>query len=199
MKVTTKRMLVLAGTAAAGTAVVYAMRKPPYSGIKLKKTLLIDRPPSDLYRFWRDFENLPRIASILESVEVLDGRRSRWTAMAPGEIPIRWDAEVTRDDENEMIGWRSLPGSILETAGYVRFEPAPGGRGTLVRVALEYNLPAGKIGAAIASLFGRRPGAHVEELLHRFKQLMETGEVSQARKTRARRTESSARTGTGDF
>jgi uncharacterized membrane protein len=178
MKVTTKQMLVLAGTAAAGTAVVYAMRKPPYSGIKMKKTILIDRPPSDLYRFWRDFENLPRIASILESVEVFNDRRSRWTAMAPGEIPIRWDAEITRDDENEMIGWRSLPGSVVETAG---------------------NLPAGKIGAAIASLFGRRPGVHVDELLHRFKQLMETGEVPQAHKTRVRRPESSARTGTRDF
>jgi uncharacterized membrane protein len=75
-----------------------------------------------------------------------------------------------------MIGWRSMEGSPIETAGYVRFEPAPGERGTLVRVALEYGLPAGRIGAIVASLFGKRPGAHVEEMLRRFKQVMETGE-----------------------
>jgi uncharacterized membrane protein len=182
MKKSTRQMLLVTGTAAAGTAILYARRKPRYSGVKMKKTIIIDRPASDLYTFWRNFENLPRIASILESVEVLDAHRSRWTVNAPGEIPIQWDAEITKDIENEMIGWRSIEGSTIETAGYVRFEPAPGGRGTLVRVAMEYDLPAGRVGAAVATLFGKRPGAHVEELLHRFKQLMETGEVSVARR-----------------
>ena len=74
----------------------------------------------------------------------------------------------------------SIEGSTIETAGYVKFEPAPGKRGTLVRVALEYNLPAGKIGAAVVSLLGKRPSAHVEDLLRRFKQIMETGEFAQA-------------------
>jgi uncharacterized membrane protein len=97
-----------------------------------------------------------------------------------GDIPIHWEADITKDIRNEMIAWRSVEGSMIETAGYVRFEPAPGERGTLVRVALEYNVPAGKIGAAIATLFGKRPGAHVEEMLRRFKQLMETGEVAVA-------------------
>jgi uncharacterized membrane protein len=185
MKVTTRQILALAGATATGTAVVYALRKPRYSGIKLKKSIVIDRASSDLYGFWRNFENLPRIASILESVEVLDDTRSRWTAMAPGELPIRWDAEITKDIENEMIGWRSMEGSAIETAGYVRFEQAPDGRGTLVRVALEYNLPVGKIGAAVASLFGKRPDAHVDEMLKRLKHLMETGEMSASHRKRA--------------
>ena len=77
-----------------------------------------------------------------------------------------------------MIGWRSVEGSDVETAGYVRFERAPGGRGTLVRVAMEYDLPAGRVGAALATLLGKRPGAHVEEMLRRFRQVMETGEAA---------------------
>jgi uncharacterized membrane protein len=85
-----------------------------------------------------------------------------------------------------MIGWRSIEGSPIETAGYVRFEPAPDGRGTLVRVALEYGLPAGRVGALVATLFGKRPGAHVEEMLRRFKQVMETGESAIADEDRQR-------------
>jgi uncharacterized membrane protein len=170
-----KTALIIAGISLAVGATIYSMRRRKYSGIKLKKTIIIDRPAADLYSFWRHFANLPRIADILESVEVLDDNRSRWTISAPGEIPVQWHAEITRDLPNEMIGWRSLEGSPIETAGYVRFEPAPG-RGTLVRVALEYGLPAGRVGALVATLFGKRPGAHVEEMLRRFKQVMETGE-----------------------
>ena len=146
--------------------------------MKIKKSIVIHRSPEDLYKFWRDFENLARISDILQSVEILDDTRTRWTVAAPGEIPIQWDAEITKDLKNEMIGWRSVEGSDVETAGYVRFERAPGGRGTLVRVAMEYDLPAGRVGAALATLLGKRPGAHVEEMLRRFRQVMETGEAA---------------------
>ena len=182
-----KKALLIAGIGAAVTGTVYALkRRRKYSGIKLKKSIIIDRPAADLYSFWRDFENHPRIADILESVELLDDQRSRWTISAPGEIPVQWDAEITKDVPDEMIGWRSIEGSAIETAGYVKFEPAPGGRGTLVRVALEYDLPAGRVGAIVATLFGKRPGAHVEDLLRRFKQLMETGESAIAESRRER-------------
>jgi len=182
-----KNALLIAGAGIAIGGTVYALqRRRKYSGIKLKKSIIIDRPAPALYSFWRDFENLPRIADILESVEVLDDMRSRWTIAAPGEIPVQWDAEITKDIEDEMIGWRSLDGSPIETAGYVRFEPAAGGRGTVVRVAMEYDLPAGRVGALVATLLGARPGAHVEELLRRFKQLMETGESAIAEGRRER-------------
>lgn len=175
-----KTALIIAGISLGVCGTIYSMRRRKYSGIKLKKAILIDRPASDLYSFWRHFANLPRIADVLESVEVLDDIRSRWTISAPGEIPVQWNAEITRDLPNEMIGWRSIEGSPIETAGYVRFEPVHGGRGTLVRVALEYGLPAGRVGALVAALFGKRPAAHVEEMLRRFKQVMETGESATA-------------------
>ena len=176
-----KQILIVAGAAAAVGGTVYALRRGRrYSGVKMKKAIIISRSPADLYAFWRHFGNLARITDILQSVEVLDDVRSRWTASAPGEIPIQWDAEITKDLKNEMIGWRSTESSAIETAGYVRFEPAPRGRGTIVRVAMEYALPAGRVGAALATLFGKRPGAHVEEMLRRFKHVMETGEAAAA-------------------
>jgi uncharacterized membrane protein len=176
---TTRKLLFLCATAAGG-AYLYAWKRPRYSGIKLKQSIIIDRGAAELYEFWRDFENLPKIADILDSVHVIDSNRSRWTVTAPGGIKVQWDAEITKDVENEMIGWRSTPDSTIETAGYVRFERAPGGRGTLVRVAMEYDLPGGKIGAAVAAVIGKRPGGHIEVLLRRFKQLMETGEIAVA-------------------
>jgi uncharacterized membrane protein len=180
----TKNILLVSGVVGAAVCTAYYVsRKPKYSGIKLKKSIVIDRPASELYDYWHDFENLPSISELLESVEVLDVTRSRWTVAAPGDIPIQWEADITRDIRNEMIGWRSVEDSVIETAGYVRFEPAAGDRGTLVRVALEYKLPAGKVGAVVASLFGKRPGAHVEDMLRRFKQLMETGEVAVAERS----------------
>ena len=152
----------------------------PYSGIKFKKSITIDRPAAELYAFWRNLENIPLFVEILESVQVLDNNRSVWTVRTPGGYPLHWKAEIVTDRVNEMIGWRSSPDSEIETAGSIRFEPAPGNRGTVVRVAFEYSPPAGRAGAAVASAFGNRPGALVDLALRRFKQRMETGEITTA-------------------
>jgi len=65
---------------------------------------------------------------MIESIEVRDEKRSHWTAVGPEGLRVTWDAEITTDRENEMIGWRSIDGSMLETPGYIRFERAPGDR-----------------------------------------------------------------------
>jgi uncharacterized membrane protein len=176
MKSNTKGILILAGIAAA-IAAYRSLKRRRFAGIKLKRSIHIDRPARELYMFWRNLENLPRITDLLESVQVIDDVRSRWTVRAPGSLPVQWDAVITMDRKNEMVGWRSIPKSVVETAGYVRFEPAED-HGTWVRVALEYYPPAGRLGAAFASMFGKRPGAHITSLLRRFKQLMEAGEAA---------------------
>jgi uncharacterized membrane protein len=152
--------------------------KPYGRGIKVKKAMTISRSPEELYRFWRNFENLPKFMSHLESVKIVDDKRSHWVARAPAGRTVEWDAEITVDRENDMIGWRSLEGAQVDNAGYVRFERAQAGRGTVVRVALQYNPPAGKVGGAIAKLFGEEPELQIQEDLHRFKQVMETGEIA---------------------
>jgi uncharacterized membrane protein len=147
-------------------------------GNKVEKSVTINRPPEELYRFWRNFENLPRFMKHLESVKVEGNGRSHWVAKGPAGTSVEWDAEVYNEKENELIAWRSLEGSQVDNAGSVHFEPAASGRGTVVRVVLKYDPPAGKLGAAVARLFGESPAQQIDEDLRRFKQLMETGETA---------------------
>ena len=175
-----KTALAIAGAATVGVAVYNQLHRRKYSGFKFKRSIIVDQPASELYRFWRDFENLPLLLDSLESVQEIDGNRFRWTMKSTAGVPVQWEAELTSDRENEMIGWRSVEGSTVETAGYVKFLPTAGNRGTLVRVALEYYPPAGYIGAGLSALFGRSPSFMVEQALRQFKQLFETGEVASA-------------------
>jgi uncharacterized membrane protein len=149
----------------------------PHGGLDYVNAITINRTPEELYRFWRDFRNLPRFMEHLESVEVIDEKRSHWKAKAPAGTTVEWDAEIVEETPNELISWRSLEGSTVENYGTVRFTRAPGDRGTEVRVEVEYNPPAGALGAAIAKLFGEAPEQQIKGDLCRFKQVMETGEV----------------------
>ena len=145
--------------------------------MNVTKTTTINRPPEELYRFWRDFENLPRFMRHLEAVKVTAPGRSHWKAKAPAGQTVEWDAEVTEDRPNELIAWRSLEGADVANSGSVRFTPATGGRGTVVRVEVQYDPPGGKAGALVAKLFGEEPEQQVQDDLRAFKQVIETGEV----------------------
>ena len=144
--------------------------------IRIRKTITVNRSREELYRRWHDFERLPDFMSHLESVQITGPNRSHWSAKAPAGTSIEWDAEVVEDRPNERIAWRSLGGAVHH-AGSVQFHPAPGGRGTEMTVELEYQVPAGTLGAAVAKLFGEEPGQQIQEDLRRFKWLIETGEI----------------------
>ncbi|HET7599559.1 MAG TPA: SRPBCC family protein [Gemmatimonadales bacterium] len=142
-------------------------------GVKVERSVMVDRPPEEVFAFWRDFENLPRFMDHLESVTVLDGRRSHWVAKGPAGTRVEWDAEIHNEIPGRLIAWRSLPGADVPNAGSVHFEPVYGGRGTAVRVVLSYEPPAGRAGAAVATLFGEEPSQQVEDDLRRLKQVLE--------------------------
>lgn len=146
-------------------------------GIRVQKSVTINRSPEELYSFWRDFKNLPRFMNHLESVNVTGEKRSHWVAKAPAGTTVEWDAEIINEKENELIAWRSLEGADVDNSGSVRFQPAQGGRGTEVKIEIQYTPPGGVLGAAIAKLFGEEPQQQVDEDLRRFKQLMEAGEI----------------------
>jgi uncharacterized membrane protein len=149
----------------------------PNGGLGAVKTITINRQPEELYSYWRNFENLPRIMSHIESVRALDDKRSHWVARAPLGRTVEWDAEVIEDRPNEFIAWRSLEGADVDNTGSVRFDRAPGGRGTEVRVEVEYNPPGGALGAGVARILGEAPEQQIKGDLYRFKQVMETGEI----------------------
>ena len=146
-------------------------------GNRSTKTLIIDRPPDELYRRWHDFEQLPNFMQRIESVRITGPGRSHWVAKGPVGLVVEWDAEIIEDRPNELIRWASLEGADVRHSGSVRFEPAPGNRGTIVKVQLDYKLAAGTVGAKAASVFREDPGELAIEALRCFKQMVEAGEV----------------------
>lgn len=147
-------------------------------GIKIEKSVTINKSPEELFSFWRSFSNLPRFMNHLESVRETDAQHSHWIAKAPAGMTVEWDAEIINEQKNELIAWRSLEGASFPNAGSVRFEQAPGNRGCVVSVSLSYEPFGGWLGSKIAKLFGEEPDQQVEEDLRRFKQLMEAGEIA---------------------
>jgi uncharacterized membrane protein len=147
-------------------------------GIHVEETLTINRSPEELYAFWRNLPNLPRIMRNVKSVMPLDEDRSHWVAVGPMGYSVEWDAEIINDEPNQTIAWRSLENALVDNAGSVRFIPSPGDRGTEIKVVIDDIPPAGRVGAMIAKLFGADPQAEVREDLRRFKQAMETGQIA---------------------
>jgi uncharacterized membrane protein len=144
----------------------------PYGrGVRVEHEVTIARPVEQVYRFWRNFENLPRFMRHLESVRNLDERRSHWITKGPAGKKVEWDAELINEIDNELIGWRSLPGSDVDHAGSVHFKEVPDG--TVVRVILRYDPPAGKVGAAAAMVLGEDPQHQLVSDLTALQQMLE--------------------------
>jgi len=150
---------------------------PAGRGLKVEHAVTVNAPASEVYRFWRNFSRLPEFMSHLREVKETDATHSTWVAKAPLGMSVKWNAEIVSDTPNQVIAWKSLPGSDVDTAGSVHFRMAPGGRGTEVRVSLKFDPPAGQLGRLIARLVGEHPEQQLRDDLRRFKQIMETGEV----------------------
>src|SRR4051794_10062480 len=146
-------------------------------GIHVEQCLTVERTPWDLYSFWRNFENLAKFLYHVESVKVIDEKRSHWVVRAPAGTTVEWDAEIINDEPNALIACRSLANANVDNAGSVRFVPGASGRGTEVKVVIDYIPPGGRVGKWVAALFGRDPSAQIREDLRRFKRLMETGDI----------------------
>jgi uncharacterized membrane protein len=149
----------------------------PSRKLEVERAYTIMRPRAELFAFWRDLQNLPRFMEHLQSVTETGDGRSHWVTKAPIGESIEWDAEITEEVQDRLIAWRSLPGSAVENSGQVQFSEAPGGRGTLVRATIRYSAPGGKLGMAVARLFGQSASQQLREDLRRFKRVMEAGET----------------------
>lgn len=147
------------------------------NAVTVEKSITVNRSPEECYRFWRDLENLPRFMRHLEEVTVTGHQLTHWKARAPVGTSVEWDAEVTIDQPGELLAWHSVADADVDNAGTVHFLRGPGGRGTIVRVDLQYSPPGGKAGAWLAWLLGEEPSQQLDEDLRRFKWLIETGEI----------------------
>lgn len=139
------------------------------AGVNVTEAVTIARPIEELYRFWRNLENLPRLMPHLESVERLTDTISHWRAKGPAGTTFEWNAEIINDVPNKVIGWRSLEGADVVSAGSVHFDAEADGR-TRVTVRLQYSPPGGKAGATLAKFFGSDAATEIREDLQRFRQ-----------------------------
>src|SRR4051812_28163162 len=147
---------------------------PGNKGIKLIRTIVVNRPSDEFYRYWRDLQNLAEFMEHVEEIEEIDQLRSRWVVKGPAGTRLEWHATILTEREGELISWESLPGAAVENAGSVRFEPVRGGTATQVRVTLQYQPPAGIVGATVAKLLGEAPEQQLASDLERFKTILES-------------------------
>lgn len=155
------------------------IRHPLNRKVHFCETISINRSPAEIFAFWRDFKNLPRFMQYVVAVEELNNTRSRWQARGPFHKELYWDAEILEERENEMIRWRTIEAeSNLEHEGIFSLRRAPGNRGTILSLDCRWSPPGGVFGAAAAKLLPDDPKRQVGEDLRRFRQLMETGEIT---------------------
>jgi uncharacterized membrane protein len=158
----------------------YSRQTTSDQNIRFKVAIAVNSSPEEAYRYWRDLSNLPKFMQHLKDVRVIDEKRSHWVAQLPTGVPIEWDSEIVNEKPNEWIAWRSTAGDV-QTGGLVRFERAPGGRGTLLKADFRYTPPAGVVGVAAGKLLNSITEQTVKGELRRFKQLIETGEIATTR------------------
>ena len=151
-------------------------------GSLIGKSVTINRTPTELFAYWRDFTRLPSFMENVERVDILADGRSHWVVKAPAGKTVEWDAVITEEIDGELIAWASVEGADVPNSGRIEFRDA-GDRGTIVTATIAYDPPAGFIGKIVAKMFQREPAIQARRDLRRFKQLMETGEVATAART----------------
>jgi uncharacterized membrane protein len=164
--------------ATAGSMLIYRGLTPRPTMMQTGASTTINKSPQELYDYWRNLENLPTIMENLVSVKEIDKTRSHWVAKTVGGAQIEWEAEIVKDEPGQYIAWKSDHDAEIKTYGIIRFDPAPGNRGTDVNLLLKYSLPFGVLGAADAAMMGYEPSQQARNDLQRFKQFMETGEIA---------------------
>ena len=147
------------------------------AGGEVAHAVTVNKSAQECYRYWHNFENLPRFLMHLVKVTKGEGRATHWVAQGPLGIRLEWDAETTLDITNREIAWRSTPNADVDTAGSVQFRELPFGRGTEVRLAVKYAPPGGKAGMLLAKVFGQSPQSQIRADLRQYKEIMEAGEV----------------------
>jgi uncharacterized membrane protein len=180
-----KHPFVAGGLLLVGAGAAYAIAKTLINGqsevardVHIETSITVNKSAEEIYSFWRDFKNLPLFMKNLESVTEIDRWNSHWVAKGLGGAKVEWDAEIYNEKENELISWRSLENADVVNAGSVRFERAPFGHGTYVRVTINYNPPAGRLGATLAQLLGAEPAQLIKADLRLLKQFLEAGEIA---------------------
>jgi uncharacterized membrane protein len=142
--------------------------------IDLVKTINVAAPVETVYAYWSDYTRFPEFMANVRDVRARGEGRTHWVVAGPAGVPVEWDAVETQRVPNEVLAWKTEPGSVVDHAGAVRFQPSRDG-GTRVHVRMSYNPPAGALGHGVAALFGADPRSQMDADLARMKTAIETG------------------------
>lgn len=143
--------------------------------INIRTSLVVNKPKDEVYNFWRKLENLPLFMKHLASVTEIDSKHSHWEATVPGNIgKVKWNAEIVKEEQGYMIGWQSIPNSMINNAGKVVFHDAQNGEGTELEVVISYHPPAGELGAGVAKLLNPVFEKLIRQDIMNFKEYIET-------------------------
>lgn len=146
--------------------------------INILTKLTVNRPRQEVYDFWRKLSNLPLFMEHLDHVEVLDNKRSHWSAKVPAHLgKIEWDAEIVKEIDGELLGWNSLPHASVNNAGKVEFRDADE-NGTEITVLITYRAPFGDVGEGIASMLNPVFKKIITKDVKNFKRFIEAGDIA---------------------
>jgi uncharacterized membrane protein len=141
----------------------------------VRRALTVNAPVDRVFEAWTCYENFPQFMSHVREVQGRAGGRSRWVLTGPGGFPVEWETEVTAQVPDQVVAWRTVPGSPVDHAGIVRFDPVPGG--TRIEIRITYDPPGGALGHAVATLFGGDAERAMDEDLRRFAALLDDGQT----------------------
>ena len=147
--------------------------------INIRTSLVVNKPKDEVYAFWRKLENLPLFMKHIASVTEIDAKHSHWEASIPGNIgKVKWNAEIVKEEPGHLIGWQSIPNSMINNAGKVTFNDALNGQGTELEVVISYHPPAGELGSGVAKLLNPVFEKIVRQDVMNFKEYIETKHTS---------------------
>ena len=149
---------------------------PPRDKNTIEASVTIQRPVEEVFRFYRDFKNLPRFLGDVMDIEQISPATSRWAIQGPLGIQAHWTMQVTEERTNELIRYETATSPLLRTSWEIHFAPGSEAGETEVREVMK--VPLGRLGRAALALLGKFPAEEVAANLHRLKQVMETGRVT---------------------
>ena len=142
---------------------------------RIEASVTIRRAVEDVFRFYRDFKNLPSFLGNIMVIKQIGPATSRWTIQGPLGIRVNWTITVIEERTNELLRYETVTLPGIRTYWEIYFTPGPEAGETKVREVM--NTPLGRLGRAALALIGKFPTEEAASNLQRLKQIMETGRV----------------------
>jgi len=143
------------------------------SNVNVRTQVIVNKPRSEVYAFWRNMENLPLFMKHIDHIDAIDPMTSAWKLRLPAGLgDVRWESRIVKDVKDEEISWHSVEGAAIENTAKINFTDTPGGA-TRIDVMVSYRAPMGVVGERIGRLLTPLFKDKIEADIHHFKHYIE--------------------------